>query len=111
MTQDEIVAALLSAARKVVENRFPAQSGQIWGGVEPQLREAAQRLVTEAVEKTRAENRQKEERSKASEARAKVEAENASRAVEAEREQAQAVADDPANVPLALRKLDPEQPR
>jgi len=110
MTQDQIVAALLSAAQKVVENRFPAQSAQIWGGVEPQLREAARRLVTEAVEKARAENRLEEERSKASaEARAKAEAENASRAVEAEREQAQAVADDPANVPLALRKLDPEQ--
>ena len=53
MNQNEIVEALLAAARGVVAARYPEQVGPLWAGLEPSLRGAAARLVHQAVESQR----------------------------------------------------------
>ena len=50
MNQNEIVEALLAAARGVVAARYPEQVGPLWAGLEPSLRGAAERLVAQAIE-------------------------------------------------------------
>ena len=54
MNQNEIVEALLAAARGVVAARYPEQVGPLWAGLEPSLRGAAARMVAQAIEASRA---------------------------------------------------------
>jgi hypothetical protein len=53
MNQNEIVEALLAAARGVVVARYPEKVEPLWAGLEPSLRDAAVRLVRQAVESQR----------------------------------------------------------
>lgn len=118
MEPDQIVAVLLAAARSVLDNRYGARAEPLWARLEPGLRSTAALMVRKALAEREQEKRLAQRQDAAQEAvrekaneeiRAKTEAENAARAAEAERERAQAIADDPENVPMALRKLDPEQ--
>jgi hypothetical protein len=53
MNQNEIVEALLAAARGVIVARYPEQNEPLWAGLEPSLRDAAAQLVRQAVESQR----------------------------------------------------------
>jgi hypothetical protein len=53
MNQNEIVEALLAAARGVVVARYPEQVEPLWAGLELSLRDAAERLVAQAIQASR----------------------------------------------------------
>jgi hypothetical protein len=50
MKKNEIVEALLAAARGVVTARYPEQVEPLWASLEPSLRGAAERMVAQAIE-------------------------------------------------------------